>query len=108
MTALAARPPIARAAATAAMMRIGTNGFIVPPGLLGAPATPCRVGGCGVRVESSRCRYRLAQCRDEPIHPVSVTAVEPVGQQQIGRASCRERGSVPGGGAWVGGERRVG
>ena len=37
MTALAEMPPIARAAATAAMMRIGTKGFIVPPLLLGAP-----------------------------------------------------------------------
>src|SRR5690606_4259317 len=78
-TALAARPPIARAAATAAMTRIGTKGFIVPPMMLGVPSAPIRSGRCDVCV--SRGRYRLAQCRNEPIHPVTVAAIEPVGQE---------------------------
>src|SRR5699024_375952 len=80
MTALAARPPIASAAAAAAMTRMGTKGFIVPPWLLGARwAWP---SGCsGVRLAASRCGHRPAQCRDEPIHPVPVAAVEAVGQE---------------------------
>src|SRR5690606_15343466 len=57
-----------------------TKGFIVPPWFLGTRwAWP---SGCsGVRLAASRCGHRPAQCRDEPIHPVPVAAVEAVRQE---------------------------